>query len=425
MLKTIKKHYHWIIALLVFFEMIIYGGLINSASVFIQPISGTLGVSTTAYSVAMMPYTVTCFIGTSLSGYLFAHFGYKKTALVSLILVSGSLVLTAFAGNLVVFSISKILFGMGYGALFTAGSVRIIKDWFWKHQGLVLGAVSMATGLGGSLMTVVLTSVIEHKDWRMANLVAAGIVAVIALLYLLLKDRPEHMRLKPYGAGQPMQNKQKARAGDHDYPGYPFKEQLKRPLFYLMCLCVVVSCTCLFMLSSFVVPHFRSVGFSSTQAATYQSIYMLVLAGAKLLIGWLYDRFGARPVMIGCMLCAIAGQGILGMTADPTLSMVGILLFAVGLCMSSIMVPLIAAPLFGYRACLSVNGIFLGLSSFSSIFANPLASLCYDNLGNYMPAYRIAATVNVGVMVLYLLLFHIAKKDKARFYRIHPEELEK
>ena len=77
MLKAIKKHYHWLIAVIVFLEMIIYGGLINSASIFIQPISDTLGVPTTAYSVAMMPYTITCFIGTCFSGYLFSHFGYK------------------------------------------------------------------------------------------------------------------------------------------------------------------------------------------------------------------------------------------------------------------------------------------------------------------------------------------------------------
>ena len=153
MLTLLKKHYHWVIAVIVFLEMIIYGGIINSASVFIQPISASLGVTTTAYSVAMMPYTVTCFIGTCLSGYLFAHFGYKKTAMVSLMMVTASLVLTANATNLVVFGISKVMFGVGYAACFTAGSVYIIKGWFWKHQGLVLGAVNMATGLGGRLWT--------------------------------------------------------------------------------------------------------------------------------------------------------------------------------------------------------------------------------------------------------------------------------
>ena len=421
MLTYIKKHYHWVVAVIVFLEMIVYGGLINSASVFVQPISGELGVTTTAYSVAMMPYTVTCFIGTCLSGYLFAHFGYKKTATVSLMLISASLVLTANADNLVVFGVSKVLFGMGYAACFTAGSVRVIKDWFWKHQGLVLGAVNMATGLGGSLMTVILSSTIEAKGWRAANYVAAAIIAAVAVLYLLVRDKPESLKLKPFGAGSSLQNTKKARTEDHSFPGYPFAEQLKRPLFYLMCLAVLASCVCMYMVSSFVVPHFRSIGFSGSKAATYQSVYMLVLAGAKLAIGFLYDRFGAKPVMIGCMLCGIVGQGMLGMTTDPVLSLVGILIFAVGLGMTSIMIPLIAAPLFGYKACLSVNGIFLGLSSLSSLFANPLASGCYDRLGVYMPAYRIASIVNIGVLALYLVMFAMSKKERKRYYEQHPE----
>lgn len=415
MFKAIKKNYHWIIALLVFLEMIIYGGLINSASVFVQPVSQTLGVSTTSYSVAMMPYTVACFIGTSVSGFLFSRFGYKKTALVSLAVVGVSLVLTASSTNIYVFCISKILFGMGYGACFTAGSVRIIKDWFHKHQGLVLGAVSMATGLGGSFMTMTLSKVISISDWRTANLVAAAMVGVICVLYLLIKDRPEQLKLRPYGFGTAVKTKT-GRVNGNDWPGYEMKEQLKRPLFYLMCLCVMASCICLYTTSGFVVPHFRSQGYSADKAALYQSVYMLTLAVVKLVVGFLYDRLGAKPVMIGCMLCGAAGQIILGMTNGSVLSMVAMMLFAVGLTMSSIMIPLIAAPVFGYKACLSVNGIFLGLSSFSAIFSNTISSLCYDHTGSYMPVFRVSGVVLIGVLAVYLLLFSISKKEKKRYF---------
>lgn len=412
----IKKNYHWLIALLVFLEMIVYGGLINSASVFVQPVSQSLNISTTTYSVAMMPYTVTCFLGTCVSGFLFSRFGYKKTAQISLVLVALSLVLTAVSGNVYVFCISKILFGMGYGACFTAGSVRIIKDWFYKHQGLVLGAVSMATGLGGSLMTVLLSKVISVSDWRVANYVAAGAVALIAVLYLLIKDRPEQLKLRPYGFGAALKTKA-VRTNGNDWPGYDMKEQLKRPLFYLMCLCVVASCVCLYTTSSFVVPHFRSQGYTADEAALYQSVYMLTLAAVKLVVGVLYDRFGPKPVMIGCMLCGAAGQILLGYTNHPVLSMIAMMLFAVGLTMSSIMIPLIAAPLFGYKTCLSINGIFLGLSSLSAMISNPISSLCYDATGVYSPVYRVTGVVLIGVLAVYLLLFVVAAKDKERYYR--------
>lgn len=413
-MKKLRQHYHWLTAGLVFLEMIVYGGLINSASVYVQPISQGLGVSTTSYSVALMPYTVSCFLGTCISGYLFSRFGYKKTALVSLALVAISLVLTAVAKNLALFCFSKILFGMGYGACFTAGSVRIIKLWFHKHQGLVLGAVSMASGLGGSLMTVLLNALTEKYGWRNANFVSAIIVAVIALLYLLLKDRPEEMGLQPFGYGQPMKVAGKAAKEAQDWPGYPMKEQFLRPQFYLMCLCVLVSCVCIYCTSSFLIPHFLSRGYSSGEAAMYQSVFMLTLAVFKLAAGWLYDLFGGKLVMVGCMSCAVVGQGMLCLSDDPIICMIAVMIFAVGLCMTSVVIPLMTGPLFGHRAYMSVNGIFLGLSSLAVLFSGPISSMCYDAYGTYIPVYRVTSLVNVGVLILYLLLFSMAKKERIR-----------
>jgi len=291
MIQWIKQRYHWLIAVLVFIEMVIYGGLLNSASIFIQPISDGLGVPTTTYALAMMPYTVTCFLGTCFSGILFQRFGYKRVACISLAIVAFSLVLTARVQSIAVFCISKILFGLGYGACFTAGSVRIIKDWFRKHQGTVLGAVSMSTGLGGSLMTVVLSGIIESSGWRRANVAAAVMIAGIALMYLLLRDKPEQMGLQPYGYGEKLETQKKSRHIDDSFPGYPLKKQLRRPMFYLTCLCVLTSCACIYTSSTFLVPHYRAVGFTAEKAAGYQSLFMLALAGAKLLAGMLYDRF--------------------------------------------------------------------------------------------------------------------------------------
>lgn len=413
MFKSIKRHYHWLVALLVFLEMIVFGGLINSASVYIRPISAGLGVTTTSYAVAMMPYTVSCFVGTSLSGFFFSRFGYKKTAICSLIIVCISLLLTAASQNLFMFCFSKILFGMGYGACFTAGSVRIVRDWFLKHQGLVLGAVSMATGLGGSLMTILLTNTIQKSGWRAANILAAVLIAVIAVLYLLLKDRPEQMGLKPYGYGE-LPKTGKKRSQYHEGPDLSLKQQLRRPLFYMMCACVLGSCVCIYTASSFISPHFQSQGYTPEQAATFQSVHMLALAIIKLTAGFLHDKFGVKPVMIGCMLCAVAGQLMLGLTNDYVVSMVAVIVLGSGLCMTSIMIPLIATPLFGHKACLQLNGIFLGLSSFSSLFSSPISSMCYDRYGVYSPVYRVAPFINLGILCIYLLMFTIVKKQQKK-----------
>ena len=419
MKKIIRQNYHWVIALLAFLEMIMFGGLLNSAGVYLIPICDTLEISRGLYGIATIPYSITCTLSTMVSGYLFQKFGYKKSAIASLGLITVSLVLTATCRSLWGFCFSKILMGLGYGVCFTAGTVRIIKDWFFKHQGLVVGIVTMSSGLGGSLMTIVLTALIENYNWRTANMVAAVIMALITLSYLLLRDRPEEMGLRPYGFGEQPKNMKKARQEDHSWPGFSFQELLRHPLFYIMVASTLISCVMLYLTSGVVIPHFQDQGFSPADAAMYQSVYMLALAVAKLLCGALCDKIGPKPVTIICMVCAAVGQGILSATADPVLCYVGILLFAVGLCMSSIMIPLLAAPLFGYQACLSVNGIFLAMASLASIFSSPISNLFYDRLGSYCPVFRVAAIINAAMIAVYFVMFALAKRDRASYEAQH------
>jgi len=420
MIKRIRQNYHWVIAFLAFLEMIIFGGLINSFSVYIIPMCETLETTRGSLSLAMVPYSIACTLGTMISGYLFQKFGYKKTAIVSLILVAVSLVMTAACRSLAGFCISKIVMGMGYGACFTAGAVRIVKDWFFKHQGLVVGIVSMSSGLGGSLMTVVLAALIRDHGWRYANAVTAVVVALIAVSYLLLKDKPEQMGLKPFGYGSAPEKKKKARREDHEWAGFSFKEQLRRPLFYLMSASTLITCVMLYLTSGVVLPYFQDQGFPQSEAAMYQSIYMLALAGAKLLCGALSDRIGPKPVTIFCMICAALGQSILGLTADPALCLVGTLLSATGLSMSSIMIPLLAAPMFGYQSFVNVNGIFLAMASLASIFSGPIGNLFYDRLGSYCPVFLAAGIVNAAMIGVYFLMFAMAKRDKDTYESQKP-----
>ena len=48
----------------------------------------------------------------------------------------------------------------------TAGATRVVNDWFHRHRGTVLGAVSAFTGVGGSLICILLTDVMDGSGWR-------------------------------------------------------------------------------------------------------------------------------------------------------------------------------------------------------------------------------------------------------------------
>lgn len=416
MIKKIKQNYHWLVAMLVFLEMVIYGGLINSFSIFILPMCESLGVSRGGFSVAIMPYTIVCFLSNMASGYIFKRFGYKRSAIVSLLLAAGGYAMMTYANSLAMLAVGRTAFALGFGVCFTAGAVRIARDWFWKHQGLMIGLITMASGIGGSLMTVILTEVMERTNWRVACMAAAGLMAIMAVSFLLLRDRPEEMKLKPFGQGEKQKIKERKRQEDgRDWEGFSFKEQLRSPTFYLMSLCVLACSISVYMIANVAVPHFRSLDFTGAEAASYQSVLMLTLAGVKLVCGGLCDRVGAKPVAVGCMICSVAGQGLLSVTANPVVCYVGMILLAAGMCMTSTMVSLLAVPLFGYQASNTINGILLAMPGIAAMFSNLISNYSFDAYGSYMPAFMASTAVNAGVLALMFLLFAMAKKDKKRF----------
>lgn len=410
-MERVKQNYHWIIALLTFIEMFLFGGLLNSMSVFLIPISDSLQVSRGNYSMAMVPYNVACTISTLVSGYLFNRFGYKRSVISGLSISVLSLVLTATCKTLAGFCFSKILLGIGYGVCFTTSAVRIVKDWFFKYYGLVFGTVSMSSGLGGTVLTIVLTKIIQQSGWRAANIFLAILLSVTVLLFLVfMKSRPEEIGLTSYGFGHVATTKKKSK--DCEWVGYSFIEWCHRPVFYLMAFASLVCCLAMFLTFKVILPHLQDQGFSVEEAAKYQSVNMLGLAVAKLLCGAATDKLGPKFVSVCCIACGATGQLLLSSNTNPVLTYTGIILCGIGLCMTSIMIPLLVMPLFGYQAASGINSVTLAMVSIASIFAEPIANLIYDRISTYSPVFAVAAIMNVCIIPLFLLVYLLAQKEK-------------
>jgi MFS family permease len=198
----IRKNYGWVILLIVFLEMLVYGGYVNSIGVFTVPVTEELNVLRGNYSLAMSVRNVVKFFSILCSGFVFQHFGYRRPAMLSLVISAVALVIMASAKSLGMIAIANFLLGTVYGICVTAGAVRIIRSWFHKHQGFMLGLVTMSTGLGGSLMSGILTDIIVEHSWRIAYAFTAVLLLVLAATYLLICDEPSQMGLLPYGEGE-------------------------------------------------------------------------------------------------------------------------------------------------------------------------------------------------------------------------------
>ncbi len=406
----IKQSYHWVIVVLVSLEMAVFGGLINSLNVFLIPICQDLSLTRGAYAATDVPYHIASALSTMVSMVLYRKTGYKKASVMGLVFAAGSLCLLAVSRSLALIGFCRVLLGIGYGLALTTGSVWVINNWFIQYRGLIIGLVSMFTGLGGSLMTVICTALTELWGWRIANLILAGVILLTVFLYLLLlRDRPEHIGLQPFGRENPQKQKKPAQL---PWEGLPLRQWQKKPLFYLVLLFAAVFAVAIYTVYFVVVPHFRDLGFSPQSAAMYQSVCMLALAVSKLLCGALTDKVGAKAVAAGCIFCGVVGQGLLSLTADPVLCYLGVIALAIGLGTTTVMIPLLTPSLFGYYASDSITSLLLAIISLSSIPAKLIANVSFDAYGSYFPSFRLSAVANAVMLFVFIGVLILSGKER-------------
>ena len=414
-MKKIKQHYHWIILAILFSEMIIYGGIANAVGVFTIPIVEDLGIGRGAYSLTASIRSLVGAASTVIAATMFRKLGYRRSVIFSLGIGAVSSVLRGLSDGLFMLIFSQALYGVAIGALDTQGAVKTVDNWFHKHKGLILGFVSMATGFGGSIMSILLSEIITQRGWRMASFAVAGFYVLLVVLYLFMRDKPAHMGLEPYGERQKPQKKEKQHPSHENWHGRSAAELFRKPSFYLMVVCLFLTVFCAKLSSTTLIPHFQDIGFSAGQAAMFNSVLMMCLAFAKLGCGELCDLIGAKTVAIICMVCLVAGQALMGMAQTQTVGYVSMVLLSVGLVMWTIMVPLLTRPLFGYAPSDTLIGIFFSMVSLSGMLAEPVVNYLYDAIGSYSPVYYAAAVLDAVLIALYLLLFKLCDRDKKKY----------
>ena len=391
MLKFLKKHYHWIIAVVLFLVMAVRGGAANNLTgLHLIPVTETLNITRTQFSLAASASALMSMLSAMVSGALILRYGYRSLLVIFLFVQAGAYGLMAGAQNYAMLLAGYILLGTTVGITGEAGATRLVSVWFHKHRGTVLGVVSSATGLGGSIMCIFQAAAIQRSGFRGSFILVAVSLATCGILSLIfIRSHPAKMGLLPYGDGEKL--KYKKREHDDHWHGFSMKQLVRRPTFYMMAVGTLLSCALPYLAYYVVVPHFQDQGLSAAQASSLQSVLLLGLTVAKILAGYLCDKIGARKTVLLCMLCDVVALVLLVVVKSYAMAVVTMVIFAMALPVMSVIIPMLAASLFGYQAQAEYNGIFISMLSAASMIANPITNAIYDRIGTYSYTFLVAS----------------------------------
>ena len=142
---------------------------------------------------------------------------------------------------------------------------------------------------------------------------------------------------------------------------------------------------------------------------------MLLLTGSKLVVGWIYDRFGLKVVMLICPIAAVFAFALLLLVAGNTmtamvLAVMFCLLYALALPLETLVIPLIVNDLFGSVSYSKMLGIFSAINYAGYALGSPIINGSCDLTGSYVYAFVVCGVIMALGCVLFLFVLKEAQK---------------
>jgi sugar phosphate permease len=277
---------------------------------------------------------------------------------------------------------------------------------------MVLGTVSAASGLGGSVLCLAQTAVMEKfGTWRASFMLCGiGILLGGVLIFLFIRNEPKEMGLSPYGAGEEITGKKK-KISQNAKKGLTMKNLFRRPSFYMMIFLTFLSCSCVYVAFLVILPFFEDQGFSKEQASYLNSYLLLALAASKFVMGIIIDRIGAKKVTFIFHIFVSLGLVLLCVSKSLIVGIIALTAFAIGIPLITINIPLLSFTLFGYKSQAQYTGIFMGMISAASMITNIITNHLFDTFHTYSYGFLVAAALSLLLMGGYWLLYRMVEKD--------------
>ena len=374
-------------------------GFHNTASMFVLPVTEELGFSRGEFtffrtiviilSAALMP----------LYGRLATNMSLKKLMLVGTTLNGLAMAAYSFGTALWHFYLISVVSGF----VVNAGNFLIIgiliSRWFEDKKGIAIGLAFAGSGLGAAIMNPMVSLVIQNFDWRFGFRFSglASVIVLIPTILLLIKDTPEQMGLRPYRS-----KKDEEKAIASEPAGLSLYQARKTPIFWLLVLALVGLSVTAGAPKAHTAPYLGDLGYSAAVASAVVSLSMVFLTIGKVLMGYVYDRFGTITggLVLG-IFCILSPIFALMAATNPAAPWLHAVFFGLASTGFSMPVNIYAMKFFGQKdfpAILSALSVVIALGA---ALSPPLMGFSYDFLDSYSVAW--IALVIIGFAIVFSL----------------------
>lgn len=200
--RPAKLHYAWVVAGVSFLVLMAVAGVRSTAGVIIVPLEADTGWSVSTISIAVAINVILYGAMGPFAAALMARFGTRPTVVAALVVMALSTAATSqIRTPLGLYLTWGVGVGFGVGMVSMAFATMIATRWFHARRGFILGLMTSAVATGQLIFLPSLAWLAERSGWRAVGLAVSVVALAVAVpVLVLMRDRPESMGLRPFGA---------------------------------------------------------------------------------------------------------------------------------------------------------------------------------------------------------------------------------
>jgi sugar phosphate permease len=194
-------HRAWWVAAVTMAALVAAAGFRSSTGALLEPLEADFGWSRATTSGAVSLNLVVYGLTAPFAAALMERFGIRRVVPVSLLLVAlGSGLTLVMTQPWQLWLLWGFAVGIGTGSLALVFGAIVANRWFVRHRGLVIGVFSAASSTGQLVFLPLIAHLADGPGWRWAaGLVAAFALLLVPVCWLVLRDGPADVGLRPYG----------------------------------------------------------------------------------------------------------------------------------------------------------------------------------------------------------------------------------
>jgi sugar phosphate permease len=324
-----------------------------------------------------------------LAGWLVDRFGPRRLMIAGILMAGGALVGLGAIHALAGFYFFYLFNALGNVCGGPLPNQVLLSRWFTAARGRAMGMAYLGIGIGGALVPFLAVWLTRAVGWQGALQGLGVLIIFVALpMALFVRESPASTTL----------------TASTTFTTSTTSTILRRPAFYLLLLGSMCSIAAVGGTNQHL-KLFLSLDHGFTQAAAAR-IASLVLASSlvgRLGMGWLADRFPKKYVMLLIYLLVASAIPVLSLTGTPAAIYIFAVVFGIGLGGEYMVIPLMAAELFGVQVLGRVMGIVLAADGVGEAVAPWLVGRMRDAAGSYASGF--AALIGCALVGAVAILF--------------------